>query len=155
SLVSDLGSGLVPWRLGVNRAQTDRAQTESVRVWRVSGSGLFYDGGAPEALERDPIRSALAATSFTARLTAAVALRSRSWDAIVAPGSPSALACIPARKPLLAIAHGGDVHTLRRLHLLAPALHALRAVDARLVFASSELRELARAAAPSRWLDRS
>lgn len=116
-------------------------------------SSLFYRGGAPDALVG--ARGWLAAASFTARMTAAVARR--DWDLIVAHWlAPSALAALPSRAPLLAIAHGGDVHVLRRTRLLAPALYALRARRARLVFVSDELFAIARAAAPglARWLDR-
>ncbi len=71
--------------------------------------------------------------------------------------APPMLASCATRRalPILAIAHGGDVHTLRRLGLLAPTLYALRARDVRLAFVSSELREVARAAAPrlASWLD--
>src|SRR5204863_4049081 len=98
-------------------------------------SPLFYGAGAPDELER----SGRGAVSFTARLALAVARRAHRWDRIVAHWlAPSALAALPARAPLLAIAHGGDVHTLRRTHLLAPALYALRARDARLAFVSDE-----------------
>ena len=110
-------------------------------------SALFYRGGAPDLLEHSP--RPLASLAFTARMAIEVARRSRRWDAIVAHWlAPSALACLPNRLPLLAIAHGGDVHLLHRLHLLGPALRLLRRRGARLAFASSELRELARAAAP-------
>ncbi len=114
-------------------------------------SSLFYDGGAPDKLEHGGL---LAALAFTARLTAAVAMR--RWDSIIAHWlAPSALAALPSRTPLLAIAHGGDIHTLRRMRLLAPALHLLHARGARLAFVSEELRQIARAAAPrlARWLD--
>jgi glycosyltransferase involved in cell wall biosynthesis len=116
---------------------------------------LFYRGGAPELLERSPVRAHLTAAAFTARLAASVAARARRWDAIVAHWlAPSALAALPVRLPLLAIAHGGDVHLLRRLRLLGPLLHALHARGAELVFVSSELRALAANAAPrlARWL---
>lgn len=127
------------------------------RVTRVPGA-LFYRGGAPDRLERAPLRAALPAASFTLRLAAAAAARARAraWDTIVAHWlAPSALVALPLAAPLVAIAHGGDVHTLRRLRLLAPALHALRRRGARLVFVSEHLRSLARAAAPplARWLD--
>lgn len=118
-------------------------------------SELFYRGGAPDLLERRPLRSLAAALSFSARLTAAVATRAHRWDSIIAHWlAPSALAALPARVPLLAIAHGGDVHTLRRLRLLGPVLHLLRARDAQLVFVSEQLRTVAVAAAPrlARWL---
>jgi glycosyltransferase involved in cell wall biosynthesis len=126
-------------------------------VVRVGGAGLFYAGGAPDALERAPIRAGASAIAFTARLAAAVTPRARGWDAILAHWLvPSAIAALPSRKPVLAIAHGGDVHTLRRLRLLAPALHLLHRRDARLVFVSAPLRAIAQAAAPAlaAWLDR-
>jgi glycosyltransferase involved in cell wall biosynthesis len=47
--------------------------------------------------------------------------------------------------PLLAIAHGGDVHTLARLHLLKPVIALLHARGARLSFVSADLRVLANA----------
>ena len=125
-------------------------------VVRVGGAGLFYTGGAPDALERAPFRAGASAIAFTARLAAAVASHARGWDAILAHWlAPSAIAALPSRAPLLAIAHGGDIYTLRRLHLLAPALHLLHRRDARLVFVSAELRAIARAAAPAlaTWLD--
>ncbi len=114
-------------------------------------SSLFYDGGAPDKLERG---SLLAAIAFTARLTAAVARR--RWDSIIAHWlAPSALAALPSRVPLLAIAHGGDIHTLRRMRLLAPALHLLHARRARLAFVSADLQRIAIAAAPrlAHWLE--
>jgi glycosyltransferase involved in cell wall biosynthesis len=118
-------------------------------------SPLFYRGGAPDRLAGP--RAWLAAAAFSARLAAAVVRRAPAWDQIVAHWlAPSALAALPARVPLLAIAHGGDVHTLRRARLLGPALYALRARDARLAFVSDELLAIARAAAPrlASWLAR-
>jgi len=125
-------------------------------------SSLFYRGGAPDQLERAPLAAALPAAAFTLRLAAAAAAqaRARAWDTIVAHWLvPSALVALPLGPPLgpplVAIAHGGDVHTLRRLGLLAPALRALRRRRARLVFVSEHLRTIARDAAPAlaRWLD--
>jgi glycosyltransferase involved in cell wall biosynthesis len=137
-------------------AAGDGRETSDPRTTRVR-SALFYRGGAPDRLERAPLGAALPAAAFTLRLAAAAAARARAgrWDAIVAHWLvPSALVALPLGAPLVAIAHGGDVHTLRRLHLLAPALHALRLRRARLVFVSEHLRALARAAAPAlaRWL---
>jgi len=126
------------------------------RVTRIA-SPLFYRGGAPDALERHPARALVDGAWFAARLTAAVARRAHAWSSIVAHWLvPSALAALPARTPLLAIAHGGDVHTLRRLRLLEPVLHVLHARRAELVFVSAELRAIARTAAPSLapWIDR-
>src|SRR5205085_2022997 len=99
-------------------------------------------GGAP-----DPVGAAALvghAAVFSARVAAAVAVRARRWDAIVAHWLvPSAIAALPTRAPLLAIAHGGDVHTLKRARLLAPVLHALKRRGAQLVFVSDELRAIA------------
>ena len=104
------------------------------------GSHLFDGAGAPEELERRG--GYLEAMRFTARLGVEVVRRARAWDLIVAHWLvPCALAAVAARKPLVAIAHGGDVHTLRRLHLLRPALRLLG--NARLAFVSEELRAIA------------
>jgi glycosyltransferase involved in cell wall biosynthesis len=124
---------------------------------RVGGARLFYRGGAPDALERAPLGAGAAAAVFTARLTRAVIARAAGWDAIIAHWlAPCALAALATRPPLVAIAHGGDIFTLRRLHLLGPVLRALRRRDARLVFVGEHLRSVARAAAPglAPWLDR-
>jgi len=108
-------------------------------------SSLFYKGGAPDELAHP--RAWPAAAAFTARLAAYVAARGRRWDLIVAHWlAPSALAALAGpRVPLLAIAHGGDIHTLRRARLLRPVLHALRVRRARLAFVSAELLDIARA----------
>jgi glycosyltransferase involved in cell wall biosynthesis len=127
------------------------------RVLRLGGTRLFYRGGAPDVLERAPLRAGTAAAVFTARMTAAVVLRARRWDAIIAHWLvPSAIAALPSARPLTAIAHGGDVFTLRRLGLLGPVLRALHRRDARMVFVSAALRAIARDAAPALggWLDR-
>lgn len=123
----------------------DRSEPNVRRI----ASRLFYRGGAPDALEVGHARPAaaglIAAGMFSARLTAHVAWRARHWDLIVAHWlAPCALAALPTRIPLLAIAHGGDVHTLIRLRLLGPALALLRARGAKLAFVSGELLALAR-----------
>jgi hypothetical protein len=118
-------------------------------------STLFERGGAPDALERAPLALVGPAVSFSARLAAHVALRARRWDAIVAHWLvPSAIAALTALAPMLSIAHGGDVHTLRRARLLAPVLYALYRRRAQLVFVSEELRGIAMAEVPSlaAWL---
>ena len=110
---------------------------------------LFYTGGAPDRLEASWIGGTLAGAAFTARLALVVARRAKRWDSIVAHWLvPSAIAALATDRPLLAIAHGGDVHTLRRLGLLAPVLRLLRARNARLAFVSDQLRAIARAAVP-------
>ncbi len=106
-------------------------------------SRLFYRGGAPDALEAG--NSIGAAVSFAARLCARVVRCSHRWDLIVAHWlAPSALAAVPTRARMLAIAHGGDIHTLARLHLLGPTLALLRARRAKLAFVSADLLALAR-----------
>ena len=110
-------------------------------VTRVPARGLFYDGGAPDALERAPVRSLLRAAVFMPRFAARVARRARAWDHVIAHWLPTAVAGLVARKPMTAIAHGGDIYTLQRMRLLKPALRALR--DARLVFVSEALRAIA------------
>jgi glycosyltransferase involved in cell wall biosynthesis len=118
---------------------------------RIDGGRLFYTGGAPDLLATRSPRALADATAFTARLYATAAWRSRRWDAIVAHWlAPCAVvaAALPTRVPLLAIAHGGDVHTLRDAGLLAPALHALARRRARLAFVSAALRDVAVDAAP-------
>ena len=110
-------------------------------IW-VRSHGLFYRGGAPEAFERAPWRSALSAAAFMPELVAKIATHARKWDHIIAHWLvPSALAARIARKPITAIAHGGDIYTLRRFGLLKPTLRALR--GAKLVFVSEELRQIA------------
>jgi glycosyltransferase involved in cell wall biosynthesis len=134
-------------------ATTD-ASPDADGVTRIA-SALFYRGGAPDLLARDST-AMFAAAAFTARMIKRVATRAPRWDLIVAHWlAPSAIAALPCRAPLLAIAHGGDVHALRRARLLATTLYALRARGARLAFVSAQLLELARDAAPglSRWLD--
>lgn len=101
-------------------------------------SPLFAGAGAPEHLERG--RGYLDAAWFTARLATA-ARRFRDRDLVIAHWLPCAVAALAARRPILAIGHGGDVHTLRRLHLLRSGLRLLH--DARFAFVSEELRTLA------------
>jgi len=155
-------------------AQVDALRTlghdvEVVGAHTLPAASVFASAGAPDVLEQGGLRAYLSAARFSLAQTRAVAARIATWDLVIAHWlAPSALAAIAAaplsriagalrvRRPrLLAIAHGGDVHTLRRLRLLAPTLRALRAADARVVFVSSELRGIALDAAPSlrTWLE--
>ncbi len=117
---------------------------------RIPGGSLFYSGGGPEALERGGGAWGDAAL-FTARITREVASRARHWDAITSHWLiPSALAAIvTSRRPLLAIAHSGDVHTLGRIGALG-AFAALAAARPRLrlSFVSQPLLDRFLAAAP-------
>lgn len=119
-------------------------------VTRIPGGALFASGGAPDRLEHSPVISTLEALAFSSRLALEVGRRARDWDAVIAHWlAPCALASLVARKPLLAIAHGGDVHTLHRYGLLAAAIGLLRSRGAQLAFVSDELRRIARVDAAS------
>ena len=124
-------------------------------ITRVSAPpGLFYAGGAPDALEAGAGRRG--AAGFSLRLAAACGARRTHVDATVAHWlAPSALAALTSRGPLLAVAHGGDVHLLARTGLLPATIATLAARRARIAFVSRALRELTDAALPSplrRWL---
>lgn len=134
--------GLAPTALG------GETSAPSLRVTRLP-SALFFRGGAPDALGPRTVPSALA---FSARLVATTWARAPRWEAAVAHWlAPSALAALPVRGPLLAVAHGGDLHLLRKAGLLPAALGVLLARRARLAFVSAELAALARAELPT-WL---
>ena len=108
-------------------------------VHATEDDALFYRGGAPDALEQLGLRALPAAAATTTRLFREVRRRARAWDGIVAHWLvPAAIARLAApRLPLLAIAHGGDVHTLCRTHLLKPVLALLR--GAKLAQVSAQL----------------
>jgi glycosyltransferase involved in cell wall biosynthesis len=110
---------------------------------RVPGRGLFYDGGAPEALDRGGA-AWLRAARFTADLAREVRRRAHAWDAIVAhwlvPGALCAMTAAPDL-PLLAIAHSGDVHTLARLRALRAFGRLVARRRARLSFVTRDLRD--------------
>jgi glycosyltransferase involved in cell wall biosynthesis len=122
------------------------------------GSYLFDGGGAPEEMERggflEQAKAMLEGARFTAELTTLIYKRIPEWDVVIAHWLPCGVAAVAAmqtmiaakagkRIPLLVIAHGGDVHTLRRTHLLAGAMKALEAGGAKIAFVSDELRMLA------------
>lgn len=124
---------------------------DGITVRRVAAApGLFDGGGAPERLAES--RAAwLTAARFSLALARAAARRAASWDAVVAHWLvPSGLAALATRRPILAIAHGGDVHLLRRMraHHLARALFERRQV--RLSFVTEELQRLFLDGAPPR-----
>jgi glycosyltransferase involved in cell wall biosynthesis len=129
---------------------TDEA-ARRVRVHRVAAPpGLFDQGGAPEALAGSA-RAWIAAGRFSVALARAVARRAPGWDAVVAhwlvPSGLAALLAAP-RLPLLAIAHSGDVHLLRRMGGLGAMGWLCARREARLSFVTDELRRLFLAAAP-------
>ena len=84
---------------------------------------LFYQGGAPHRARRQPVTSALLASSFTAALARAARRALASCDAIVSHFAvPSSLvvALGARRRPHHAILHGTDALLLRRL---PPVIH--------------------------------
>lgn len=128
-------------------ADVDPAWDAAEGVRRVaSPPGLFYAGGAPEAIGH----GVGGAAGFTARLGATVIARAPRWDAVAAHWlAPSAWAAVPTRGPLLAIAHGGDVHLLAARGLLRSTLRALAVRGARLACVAEPLRAALIAARPA------
>ena len=122
---------------------------------RIDGGELFDHGGAPDALEaRMGVAAWAGAASFSARLTSAVLRHRAQWDGVIAHWLlPCALAALPSRGPMLAIAHGGDVHLMHRLGLVIPTVAALAARRARIVFVNHAARAGVRAALPRRLAD--
>ncbi|HEY0250625.1 MAG TPA: glycosyltransferase family 4 protein [Kofleriaceae bacterium] len=117
-----------------------RALGHEVDVIHTADDPLFAHGGAPDHLEANP-RAFFDAAVVSAKLAARVAAAPR-WDLTIAHWLvPSAIAAL-SHRPLLAIAHGGDIFTLARTHLLAPTIAILRR-RARLAFVASHLQQLA------------
>jgi glycosyltransferase involved in cell wall biosynthesis len=106
-------------------------------------AGLFYGGGAPEALEAGGGRALVAGLGFTARLAGLVAERARRWQAVethwLVPCGLVASVVAPGR-PHTAFSHGGDVALLERLAVGASLARSLVRSGAALVFASGDLR---------------
>ena len=105
---------------GSVRTRTDE---DGIEVLRLPGRGLFYRGGAPEALSRAAAWAA--AVPFCADLSLRAASLLRRSDALVTHWllPCGVLGCLLARgRPHLAVAHSGDVHLLERLG--RPALRA-------------------------------
>ena len=119
------------------------AVVDGIPVARTHGWGLVDGTGAPDRLARAPWRLAAAAPIAIA-LAAHTFARASRWDALVAhwlvPAGPIAAAAARGR-PLLAIAHGSDVHLVARRGLADVALAPLVAARARLVFTAPHLRD--------------
>ena len=158
-------AGFVHWLAGqgaaveVVAAGPGAAVVEGIRVERVAGHGLFYEGGAPDALTQPGAWRR--AGGFVAALAAVVARRIGAWEAAVshwvAPCGLVTAAILAARwsdqgsdrrsdrsseksprRPHLAIAHSSDVTLLRRSRPGRLALRAL-ATRADLVYAAPHL----------------
>ncbi len=104
-----------------------------------SPPGLFYSGGAPDVLERRP-HLAWKAAGFCLRSTARIARA--KWDAVIGHWLvPAALAAIakPGR-PVIAIAHSGDVDWLCKRGLATAVTSLLFVHGAKLSFVADHLR---------------
>lgn len=136
-------AGFAHWLTGqgaeveVVAAGPGAAVVEGIPVERVAGRGLFYEGGAPDALVLPGAWRR--ASGFVAALAGEVARRVDAWEAVVshwvAPCGLVTAALLAARdagralrRPHLAIAHSSDVALLRRSR---PGRMALRALAAR------------------------
>ncbi len=107
-------------------------------------AGLFYAGGAPEALSARGPAAAADVARFSAALLGAVHGHARGWDAAFAhwlvPGAAALALAAPPGLDLVAIAHSGDVHVLRRLGLATPLAWSLARRHARFAFVSEHVR---------------
>lgn len=106
--------------------------------------GLFYAGGAPEALSARGPAAAVDVARFSTALLGAVHGHARAWDVAFAhwlvPGAAALALAAPRDLGLVAIAHSGDVHVLRRLGLATPLSWRLVRRQARFAFVSEHVR---------------
>lgn len=119
----------------------DRCELVSVGYTR-SSEGLFYDGGAPRALARSPLRSSALAVTYTTRALVAARSALAPCDALVSHFAvPSAViaALVRGSRPHHAIVHGTDALVLRRSPSIVQQLIARGASS--LQFAHPALRE--------------
>jgi len=105
------GDGSIAQELGHDRLSV-------TRIDPLSGTDLFYDAGAPEALERGGAAVWLAAARFTAMLAGAARARANGFDLVeshwLVPSALAALAAGPTHRQR-AFAHSGDVALLERI----------------------------------------
>ena len=117
-------------------------------VTRIPGHGLFYAGGAPEALEDTRLGPRLSAwgraLGFAGALLGELAGRAGRWDAVeshwLVPCGLAVGAALPG-VPHRAHLHGGDVYLLGRLPAAASLARVFCRCRPELVFASASLRE--------------
>jgi teichuronic acid biosynthesis glycosyltransferase TuaC len=117
-------------------------------VTRIGAGGLFYTGGAPEALEDRQIRPRLRAWSqaiwFSWAMLRQIALHGVRWQAVeshwIVPCGLLAFAALP-RLPHRAHIHGGDLHLLTRLPWGDSVARVFCRSRPELVFASAALRD--------------
>lgn len=111
-----------------------------------SAERLFFGAGAPDNLEKNPLRAVLIPAAFF-QMTRIAASAVKNWDAVVShwlvPGAfATAFACRLASKrniPHLAIAHSGDIHMLSK-PLFRPLARAASRTASALGFVSSGAR---------------
>jgi glycosyltransferase involved in cell wall biosynthesis len=126
----------------------DGASEDEGQVTRIEAGGLFYEGGAPEALEVPERLSRWLAMAEAARFSLAMlgqlTLRAYRWDAVeshwLVPCGMLACAALP-HLPHRAHVHGGDLYLLARLPWGDSVGRAICRQKPVLVFASATLRD--------------
>jgi glycosyltransferase involved in cell wall biosynthesis len=126
----------------------DDAGCDDGQVTRIKAGGLFYEGGAPEALEAPDRMRRLQAFGQGARFSLALfrhlAERRNRWDAVeshwLVPCGLLACAALP-HLPHRAHVHGGDLYLLARLPWGDSLGRTLCRRKPTLVFASASLRD--------------
>jgi glycosyltransferase involved in cell wall biosynthesis len=126
----------------------DGGGCEDGSVTRIPAGGLFYEGGAPEALESPDLLQKLLALGQGARFSLTMlrhlAEQGRRWDAVeshwLVPCGLLACAALP-RLPHRAHVHGGDLFLLARLPWGDSLARILCRHRPALVFASASLRD--------------
>ena len=129
-------------------AARDGISSDDGSVTRLEAGGLFYEGGAPEALESAEPWSRLRAMGQGARFSLAMLRhlmeRGRDWDAVeshwLVPCGLLACVALP-HLPHRAHVHGGDLYLLARLPWGDSAGRTLCRQKPSLVFASKSLRD--------------
>ncbi len=124
----------------------DGVVREDGPVTRIAAGGLFYGGGAPEALEAPELLSKLLALGQGARFSLAMlhhlAEQGNRWEAVeshwLVPCGLLACVALP-RLPHRAHVHGGDLFLLARLPWGDSAARVLCRHRPTLVFASASL----------------
>jgi len=128
---------------GDGAASRSVPDTQGLTVTRLpAGGGLFYAGGAPEALEAGGAAWVAAAAFFSA-LAAAARARAPGWDLIESHWLVPAAAAASAGAPALsrrAWAHSGDVALLERMPAGQAIARRLASDGTDLRFVSAALR---------------
>jgi glycosyltransferase involved in cell wall biosynthesis len=117
-------------------------------VTRISAGGLFYEGGAPEALESPERLPRLRATAEAARFSLAMLRhlteRGHRWDAVeshwLVPCGLLACAALPHLHHRAHV-HGGDLYLLARLPFADSVGRTICRHRPTLIFASATLRD--------------